>query len=114
MNTVRLSELTAVEHTLDSGLRVLVVPQPAVHRAVLHCQLSVGSRFESPADNGISHFLEHMLYRGTAELPYEVHIVRFESDEDLDRYSQDEERKRWLHLKNSSVRSALLIKGSSL
>lgn len=51
---------------------------------------------------------------GTAELPYEVHIVRFESDEDLDRYSQDEERKRWLHLKSSSVRSALLIKGSPL
>jgi antibiotic biosynthesis monooxygenase (ABM) superfamily enzyme len=51
---------------------------------------------------------------GTAELPYEVHIIRFENDEDLARYSQDEERQRWLHLKDSSVRSALLIKGSSL
>lgn len=66
---MRLAELTAIEHTLDSGLRVLVVPQPQVHRAVLHCQIRVGSRFESAQDNGISHFLEHMLYRGTRELP---------------------------------------------
>jgi hypothetical protein len=51
---------------------------------------------------------------GTAELPYEVHIVRFETDEDLARYSQDEERQRWVHLKDSSVRSALLVEGSSV
>jgi predicted Zn-dependent peptidase len=66
---VRLAELTAIEHTLGCGLRVLVVPQPQVHRAVLHCQVRIGSRFEAAPDNGISHFLEHMLYRGTRELP---------------------------------------------
>src|SRR4029450_3184646 len=51
---------------------------------------------------------------GTAEQPYGVHIVRCQTDDDLARYSQDEERMRWVHLKDSSVRSALLIKGSSL
>jgi hypothetical protein len=51
---------------------------------------------------------------GTAELPYQVHIVRLETDEDLARYSQDEERQRWVHLKDSSVRSALLVEGSSV
>jgi predicted Zn-dependent peptidase len=29
----------------------------------------VGSRFEAPAENGISHFLEHMIYRGTRRVP---------------------------------------------
>ena len=49
---------------------------------------------------------------GSGELPYEVHIVRFETEEGLARYSNDEERQRWLHLKDQSVRSTLLIKGA--
>jgi hypothetical protein len=48
---------------------------------------------------------------GSGELPYEVHVVRFETEEGLARYSDDEERQRWLHLKDRSVRSALLIRG---
>src|SRR5262245_35870215 len=48
---------------------------------------------------------------GTSELPYEVHVLRFETEKGLAAYSQDEERQRWLHLKDQSVRSALLIKG---
>lgn len=41
-------------------------------------------------------------------------LLRFETGEDLGRYSQDEERRRWVHLKDSSVGSALLIKGVAL
>ncbi len=61
--------LSPVEHRLPNGLRLLVLRMENVRRAVLHAQLTVGSRFESPADNGISHFLEHMLYRGTESYP---------------------------------------------
>ena len=39
---------------------------------------------------------------------------RFETEKDLGRYSQDEVRKRWVHLKDRSVGSALLIKGVAL
>ena len=42
---------------------------PHVHRSVFEAQIRVGSRFESPDENGISHFLEHMLYRGTPRFP---------------------------------------------
>jgi uncharacterized protein (DUF1330 family) len=49
---------------------------------------------------------------GSSEAPYEIHVVRFESDDDLLRYSNDEERKRLLPLKEQSVRSSLLIKGA--
>ena len=58
-----------VTHTLPSGLRVVAVPLPATHRVVLSAHLSVGPRYERDADNGISHFLEHMLYRGTPRHP---------------------------------------------
>lgn len=57
------------ELTLANGLRVVVVPQPALHRVSFGLFVGVGARHESAADNGISHFLEHMLYRGTKRHP---------------------------------------------
>ena len=48
---------------------------------------------------------------GTGEPPYEVHIVSFESEEDLARYSNDEERQRSLPMKEASVSRTVLIKG---
>ena len=43
--------------------------------------------------------------------PYEIHIVSFESDADFQAFAQDEERKRFLHLKERSIQSSMLIKG---
>jgi predicted Zn-dependent peptidase len=53
---------------LSNGLPVVLVPQPAVHRAVAALFLRVGSRFETAENNGVSHFLEHMVFRGTRSL----------------------------------------------
>jgi hypothetical protein len=39
---------------------------------------------------------------GSSEMPYEVQIVRFDSENDLVRYSADEERQRMLPLKEES------------
>ena len=46
------------------------------------------------------------------EVPHEVHIVRFENEDDLARFARDDERQRFLHLKNESIRSSLLVKGT--
>ena len=54
---------------LGNGLKVVLVPLPHVHSAVASLYLRVGSRFETEQNNGISHFLEHMLFRGTENLP---------------------------------------------
>jgi predicted Zn-dependent peptidase len=66
--------------TLSNGLRVVVAPQPQLHRAHVALYVRIGSRFEEPTTNGLSHFLEHMLYRGTPRLPHahEVNLA-FES-----------------------------------
>jgi len=53
--------------TLDNGLRVVCIPQPHLHACEVSCYVGVGSRHETAATSGISHFLEHMLFRGTAE-----------------------------------------------
>lgn len=66
------SPLEALEprtHTLSNGLEVVVVPMPTVHRTVVEANLRIGPRYERKKQNGISHFLEHMLYRGTPRHP---------------------------------------------
>jgi predicted Zn-dependent peptidase len=66
--------------TLDNGLTVVVAPQPQLHRAHVALYVRVGSRFETPEQNGLSHFLEHMLYRGTPRLPHAHDVnLAFES-----------------------------------
>ncbi len=59
------------------GGHAVVVPLPHLHRAHLGLYVRTGSRFESVASSGISHFLEHMLYRGTAKLAsaHEVNLA---------------------------------------
>jgi predicted Zn-dependent peptidase len=51
--------------TLSNGMRVVVVPQPHLLGATLSVFVKVGPRYEQLEKNGISHFLEHMLFRGT-------------------------------------------------
>jgi len=66
---LELSELAPQRSITSNGLRILAVPMPHVHRSVIEAQIRIGSRFEQPEENGISHFLEHMLYRGTPRYP---------------------------------------------
>jgi hypothetical protein len=47
------------------------------------------------------------------EVPYEIHLVRFDSEDDFQRFSDDDERQRALHLKNASVRKSLLVRGTA-
>jgi len=53
--------------TLAGGLRVMTVEMPHLHCAEMVCYVGTGSRHEGAETSGISHFLEHMLFRGTAE-----------------------------------------------
>lgn len=51
--------------TLDNGVRVVSESIPYVRSVSLGIWADVGSRDESPEQNGISHFLEHMVFKGT-------------------------------------------------
>lgn len=51
-------------YTLDNGLRVVTVSMPHLHSALVSVYARVGSRHERAATNGLSHFLEHMIFRG--------------------------------------------------
>ena len=51
--------------TLHNGLRIITDDIPGVVTATLGLWVEVGARHESPEINGISHFLEHMAFKGT-------------------------------------------------
>lgn len=54
---------------LSSGLTLVEVNQPHLHRGAVSVFFKAGSRFESDTQNGISHFLEHMMFRGSSGYP---------------------------------------------
>jgi hypothetical protein len=54
------------------------------------------------------------IIESSIEQPYEVHLVSFQTEEDFEHFKLDEERKKYLHLKQQSVRVAILIKGREL
>ena len=57
------------EFTLENGLQVLVIPD---HRAPVVTQMvwyKVGAADEPPGSSGIAHFLEHLMFKGTDQIP---------------------------------------------
>ncbi len=61
-------------HTLENGLRVVCVEMPHLHAAEMAVYLKVGGRNDPPGREGLSHFLEHILFRGTADFPSSLAI----------------------------------------
>jgi uncharacterized protein (DUF1330 family) len=57
---------------------------------------------------------ESAIIESQIEKPYEIHLVEFSTNDDFDHFMQDEERKKFLHLKEQSIRSVLLVKGIKL
>lgn len=64
-----LQKLQSQITRLPSGLTIHAIPMANVHRVALGAQVRIGPRFEAASENGISHFLEHMLFRGTTHHP---------------------------------------------
>ena len=54
---------------LPSGLRVVTVETPHLHTALLAVYVRTGTRHETPDNNGVSHFLEHLFFRGSEGWP---------------------------------------------
>jgi len=55
--------------TLDNGLRIITQAMPHTHSVSIIFLLEVGSRYESDAESGAAHFIEHMTFKGTEKRP---------------------------------------------
>jgi zinc protease len=58
--------LNVLEYELENGLRVLVLERPGVPVVSTYVWYKVGSMDEVPGQTGMAHFLEHMMFKGSA------------------------------------------------
>lgn len=94
--------------TLSNGVRVIVVPAHDNPSTTVVVACETGSNYESKGENGLSHFLEHMLFKGTATRPSamtvssELDSVGAESNamtsNDLTLYYAKAQKKHWKKL----------------
>lgn len=56
-------------YRLENGVRVILVPMQGVESVGVGVYVGTGSRYETKEVNGISHFLEHMAFKGTKNYP---------------------------------------------
>ena len=54
---------------LKNGLRIITVPQKSTEAITVLVLVGTGSKYEKKEINGISHFLEHMFFKGTKKRP---------------------------------------------
>ncbi len=56
------------ESRLSNGLRIVTSSQPGVEGVTLGVWVGVGGRYEAKRISGVSHFIEHLLFKGTSKL----------------------------------------------
>jgi antibiotic biosynthesis monooxygenase (ABM) superfamily enzyme len=59
-----------------------------------------------PSENA---FIEHHIAK-----PYEIHFVVFDTQQDFENFKQDEERNKYLHLKEQSIKESIMFQGTKL
>jgi predicted Zn-dependent peptidase len=67
---------TPTQTRLRNGTRTILLPHEDASTVTLLVMFAVGSRYESPRINGAAHFIEHLLFKGTAKRPTTMDISR--------------------------------------
>jgi predicted Zn-dependent peptidase len=70
--------------TLKNGIPLFLIPRSDVPSATIMVSVKVGSRYESPELSGASHFIEHLMFKGTKRRATSVDISR-----ELDRFGAE-------------------------
>lgn len=91
---------------------------------IIQGQEKTFDEFESIAIPTISKYNGRLLFRvrpteksfieRQIENPYEIHLVEFDTQQDFENFMKDEERKKFLHLKEQSIKASILIQGTKL
>ena len=64
-----MAKMKYTRKVLKNGLRVITIPMPSFESATAMVMVGAGSRYEARQNSGISHFLEHMAFKGTTKRP---------------------------------------------
>lgn len=104
---------TYSKETLPNGLRVIYIEMPHIHSVVMSAYIGVGSRYEEEKKLGISHFLEHMLFRGTKGFKnsFELFQAIDNIGGEIDAYTSPEYSAVTIQIYNKHIKSGISILG---
>jgi len=68
--------IEAQRHRLDSGATVIAVRRPHLHTVAMGAFVGVGTRHEDREEQGLAHFLEHLLFRGSERWSDSIELSR--------------------------------------
>jgi predicted Zn-dependent peptidase len=97
--------------TLANGMRVVTTPVPTAQSVSVNVFVGVGSRFEQSRVNGISHYIEHMLFKGTTKRPDAIQIAQAieGSGGVLNAYTGKEATCYWNHVPYDAAQHAMEV-----
>lgn len=78
MQTLRVN-LPIHEERLANGLHVILHPDPSVPVVAVEVMYHVGSKNESPGHTGLAHLFEHMMFKGSQNVPDGEHFRRLQA-----------------------------------
>ena len=61
--------------TLKNGLKIITVPQKNTQAVTVLALVGTGSKYETKKTNGISHLIEHLVFKGTKKRPSPLAII---------------------------------------
>lgn len=97
------------KHILSNGVRVVLVPMAGTQTVLTQVLAGTGSHYETKSQNGISHFLEHILFKGTTKRP-SSRIIAEEIDRvggELNAFTDKEQTGYWARTAKKHWRLAL-------
>jgi predicted Zn-dependent peptidase len=68
--------MTYTRKTLSNGIKLITAPMHETKAVTVLVMVGVGSRYETPHLNGGSHFIEHLLFKGTKRRPTALDITK--------------------------------------
>jgi len=95
--------------TLDNGLRLILAPLPAFRSITAIILCGAGSRYETRETNGVSHFLEHMFFKGTKARPTAAEISHALGEIGADYNAFTGKETTGYHIKSASEHLPLIL-----
>ncbi len=101
------------KEVLPNELRIIYIEMPHIHSVVMSAYVGVGSRYEEEKKLGVSHFLEHMLFRGTKRFKNSFELLQTIDSigGDIDAYTSPEYSAVIIQLHNKHIEMGVHILG---
>lgn len=105
---------TYEKEVLENGLRIVSVHMPHIHSVVAAAYIGIGSRYEKEEKLGLSHVLEHMLFRGPRGFKNSLALLQAVDDigGEIDAYTSPEHSVILIQVHKTHGKRALDILGA--